>query len=285
MSCTLPAQPSLDQLKRQAKELLRAYRAGESAARQTFARHNALTPGGTLAGAQLVLAREFGFSSWPALKHHVDAGAAARRAAAISAAKAERQARRIAERQRVQTLTARLVEAARGREQGAMFSALFLTGRDMLAMRAALVEQGKYTLVIDALLRGVADGNPRTRFLTAQAMDHFADKRCAEPLRRLLHDPVPRVRWAALHSLACEVCKLEPLSDGFDLVPTLIELARHDPSVKVRRVAAWELGQRCPDARAVRALEAILVEEDDRTVQRNAAEALSHLGGRAKSGA
>jgi ankyrin repeat protein len=71
---TLPAHPDLDQLKRQAKELLEAFRAGDAevsaevrahyrdAASHTFALHD----------AQLVVARAYGFDSWPTLKAHVD---------------------------------------------------------------------------------------------------------------------------------------------------------------------------------------------------------------------
>jgi hypothetical protein len=55
----LPARPSLEQLHKQAKELLRKYRAGQESM--------------TLADAQFALAREYGFESWAKLKHHVEA--------------------------------------------------------------------------------------------------------------------------------------------------------------------------------------------------------------------
>jgi ankyrin repeat protein len=56
----------LEQLRKQAKELARAAKAGEPAA---VARLGDLPP--RLASAQLVLAREQGYSSWPALVHEV----------------------------------------------------------------------------------------------------------------------------------------------------------------------------------------------------------------------
>lgn len=115
------------------------------------------------------------------------------------------------------------------------------------------------------------------RFLFAQAMDHWADERCAAPLHTLLQDPIPRVRWAALHSLGCESCKLAPRNTGDDLTGTLIALARTDPSVKVRRVAAWELGQHCPDPQAVAALEQLCLEAHDPVVLRNARIGLGRL--------
>ena len=72
----LPARPSLEQLRKQAKDLLRHYRAGDQAASSRIrARHPhpRRDPEFTLADAQLVIAREYGFESWAKLKHHVEA--------------------------------------------------------------------------------------------------------------------------------------------------------------------------------------------------------------------
>ena len=71
----LPARPSLEQLRKQAKELVKAYRGGDRAAVARFhAHHPRITSGElvALADAQLVLAREYGFASWARLKHHVE---------------------------------------------------------------------------------------------------------------------------------------------------------------------------------------------------------------------
>ncbi len=59
---------NLEQLRKQAKELVRAARAGDERA---VARLGGLKP--ILAGAQLVLARERGYPSWPALVHALEA--------------------------------------------------------------------------------------------------------------------------------------------------------------------------------------------------------------------
>jgi hypothetical protein len=67
---SLPAQPDLDHLRRQAKDLLRAAQAGDTAA---TARIRAVSDELTLAAAQLTLARKCGFASWPRLKGEVDA--------------------------------------------------------------------------------------------------------------------------------------------------------------------------------------------------------------------
>ncbi|MGE5289705.1 MAG: hypothetical protein ACM3ML_21435 [Micromonosporaceae bacterium] len=64
----LPDRPDLDQLRRQARELLRAATAGEPRA---VARIRAVSERATLSVAQLALAREYGFPSWPVLKAEV----------------------------------------------------------------------------------------------------------------------------------------------------------------------------------------------------------------------
>ena len=67
--------PDLDQLKRQARELLEAYRAGAPEARLEVAAHHRTATPATFAlhDAQFVLARSYGFQSWPKLKAAVDA--------------------------------------------------------------------------------------------------------------------------------------------------------------------------------------------------------------------
>lgn len=71
---TLPSKPSFAQLRKQAKELLHSYLAREDAAVAEVERlERSPDPAKfALADAQRVLARGCGFSSWPALKNHVD---------------------------------------------------------------------------------------------------------------------------------------------------------------------------------------------------------------------
>lgn len=82
---TLPARPSIENLRKQAKELAKAYRAGQPAAvaRVTAARLTATKPRTnhtlTLADAQHVVAWEYGFKSWPRLVRHLALDPAARR--------------------------------------------------------------------------------------------------------------------------------------------------------------------------------------------------------------
>jgi len=73
VSASLPAAPSLEQLRKQAKDLLRAHRAGDPGAAARVAAHRPHPDEPLkLAGAQLVVAREHGFASWPRLRAYVE---------------------------------------------------------------------------------------------------------------------------------------------------------------------------------------------------------------------
>jgi len=65
----LPDRPNLDQLRRQARELLRAAADGE---RSALTRIRANSERVSLSAAQLALARQYGFASWPALHAEVE---------------------------------------------------------------------------------------------------------------------------------------------------------------------------------------------------------------------
>src|SRR5579864_9707428 len=70
----LPVRPDLDQIRRQAKELLRAIHAGDTDAIAELREHHpeSIDPSATkLADAQLVLARSYRASSWTRLVHAV----------------------------------------------------------------------------------------------------------------------------------------------------------------------------------------------------------------------
>jgi len=71
VSTRLPARPSLEQLRKQAKDLLRACRNAEAVALERVRRHKPQVTDPSLADAQFALAREYGFESWPRLVRHV----------------------------------------------------------------------------------------------------------------------------------------------------------------------------------------------------------------------
>ena len=273
MPRALPSKPNFDQLRNQARDLLKAARARDLQALLRIEQYLPDRSGAAkLADTQLVIAREYGFVSWPKLKRHVEALAA--RPAVVVEQPSLGSRRETPYRLRIRQLADRITGSAAEGAIQQVLGALVIPARDVLALRAHLFESGGYTLLVDALLKGVDHPHPRTRFLVAQAMDHFADPRCAAPLRELLRDPVPRVRWAALHSLSCEECKLAPIATKDDLVELVIELAIADPSIRVRRAATYTLGGDCYEPRAVAALQTLLGRETDEAILRGARWAL-----------
>ncbi|HEX2102495.1 MAG TPA: ankyrin repeat domain-containing protein [Solirubrobacteraceae bacterium] len=73
----LPSAPSLEQLRKRAKDLLRAHRGGDPDAHARVAAHHPRARRELkLSDAQLVIAREHGFPSWPRLRAYADRVAA-----------------------------------------------------------------------------------------------------------------------------------------------------------------------------------------------------------------
>ena len=79
---SLPNNPNLDHFRRQAKSLLRQAKSGDEHALELIARPHpdAAAPDLlTLAAAQFAVARGYGFSSWPRLRHYLDTAETLRR--------------------------------------------------------------------------------------------------------------------------------------------------------------------------------------------------------------
>ena len=81
MNPALPARPSLEYHRKQAKALLKSVRDGDRTALERFIRHHPLAANPSraetvewkLADAQLVVARQHGFASWPRFRAHIEA--------------------------------------------------------------------------------------------------------------------------------------------------------------------------------------------------------------------
>src|SRR5260221_3759883 len=88
MSRELPAKPNLEQLKKQAKDLLHELQQGDAAAIEGFRSLASFsTPASVqLADAQHVIARDYGFPSWSKLREHVEALARVREPAEMLSA-------------------------------------------------------------------------------------------------------------------------------------------------------------------------------------------------------
>ena len=107
MSHELPAKPNLEHLKKQAKELLHDLQLRKPAAVERFQylTLKATLADAKLADAQYVLARDYGFASWPKLKEYVDQltlTPAERLAAAVRASNSQQVARVLEEHSELQ---------------------------------------------------------------------------------------------------------------------------------------------------------------------------------------
>src|SRR5205823_9018534 len=67
----LPPHPHLDQFKKQAKDLLKAWKAADADALARVRRSHPRARKSALADAQLIIAREHGFESWPKFAAHI----------------------------------------------------------------------------------------------------------------------------------------------------------------------------------------------------------------------
>jgi hypothetical protein len=241
---TLPTPASLEQLKNQARDLLRAYRACDPGAvrriqQQPIAPASPPTAPVKLASALHVLAREYGFESWPKLKQHVQ-----------SVIVTEQQ--NVPLEQQVERLGSR-------------------DWRVVLPADEALVRAGKAGL--DAAVVGLGHASPRVRRGCAGFLDHQGTDECVDALRQAaLLDPVPAVRRTAIHALGCQKCKPRPLTG--DLVELLAQVALSDGNVKVRQEAVWVLGVQPRDSRAASTLKQILGADTDRALLKLAHHAL-----------
>ncbi len=112
-------------------------------------------------------------------------------------------------------------------------------------------ERRRYAAFQAALVGGLASPRPRLRFECAHALDIFGDASTRTPLTALMSDPVPRVRWMAMHALSCHACGEKPDALEAEVRARIGEAARADPSPQVRRQAAVALSLADNDGRAV----------------------------------
>lgn len=179
--------------------------------------------------------------------------------------------RKAARAAQIEDLAQRLLALARAgdpkaiADQPGIGRAVALQVRDRIAADAEA-----WRAVVDALVAGLSHANARVRFECAHALDTYADPRARDALVPLIDDPVPRVRWMAMHALACDACKVEPPPFAQAVCDRIADRALADGSVQVRRHATAQLAL-CPPSLALETAEAILAAETDIAVRRNAA--------------
>jgi HEAT repeat protein len=172
-------------------------------------------------------------------------------------------------------LAERWFALARSENLQELVAALAVGKARMLAARDVMQrERAHYDAFLDVLLAGISNTNPRIRFECAHALDSFGDTRCREPLTRLMDDPVPRVRWIAIHALSCHACNEASCVDDPSVHARIAQRALSDASIQVRRHAAGALGMIAAPA-TVDALRAIIARDTDPGLLRAARWALS----------
>ena len=265
MSRSLPPRPDLERLRREARALQRACLAGETQALVRLDLAFATVSGRELplTRAQFVIAREYGFASWPALAHEVR-----RRRAPAAKSADELDAEALAER---------WFALAQADDLRALARALAVGKRRKQRARAAMqAAPARYAGFQTALLAGLQSRRARTRFECAGALDTFGDAAARPALTRLIDDPVPRVRWMAMHALSCHACgetggALEPYVRA-----RIVAAAFADPSPQVRRHAAVALAL-AAERGAAPVLREMLERETDAKLLRGGAWAYAEL--------
>jgi ankyrin repeat protein len=212
--------PDLNQLKRQAKELLQAFVSGDvqAAAEVNTHYHGADPSTFALHDAQLVLARSYGFESWPKLKAYVDGVTVARLEDAARWGDTERVRSMLAVRPELAQMCAAVRIAVLGRhpamvrilmEHGASARDGVYPHRDATSPLTIAVERGYDEIVAvinDAEQRrrqaksGLPDApSPETLFQAIASGDNTQAITLMEADPRLIRTCHPTFGWTPLH--------------------------------------------------------------------------------------
>jgi hypothetical protein len=175
--------------------------------------------------ARIVLAREHGFASWTELIDALQRGDAIRRNPSEGNPYFE------------------MVDKFQIKEERIRWASIMsaLPGRMGKANRGKPVSKEK----LEALIWGLEHDNAVVRWMCLEHLDAHPDPSAIPHIVRRLDDPVPRVRWHAVHALACDACKDGASFLSFDVLDRLRHAAAADASQRVRRYAAQVLAERC----------------------------------------
>jgi hypothetical protein len=98
--------------------------------------------------------------------------------------------------------------------------------------------------VVSAAREGLRHVHADVRYHCVRLLDPFLVPEALSALRGLLGDPAPRVRWAALHTLACDRCKEGSCRPGeAEVLSEALRLLHEDDSGHVRAMAIEVVGQ------------------------------------------
>ncbi len=114
-----------------------------------------------------------------------------------------------------------------------------------------------------AVRRGLVHPSWKIRRDSLRFLDHHMNREFARAAVERLRDEHPEVRKWAAHALGCDHCK-QGVDLGLDPVPHLIDTARNDESLRVRRSAVVALAwTQPPDERILDLLRALRASTDD----------------------
>lgn len=187
-----------------------------------------------LSEAQTTIAREYGFASWPALVAEVDRRALKRR---------ERLQRKEQALGDIAALAEQWFTLAEAGDLDRLWRAMAVAALRIERARDLMLKSAeRHARFIETLIAGLAHPKPRARFEYAHILDSFGDARSIEPLKRLMDDPVPKVRWMAMHALTCHACNPDTCPDDPQIIARIAHHAQFDESPVVRRQATFSLG-------------------------------------------
>jgi hypothetical protein len=181
---------NLEQLRNQARDLLRQFRTADVEALVRWDAHFARRPKRLqLAHAQAVLAREAGLPSWPQLKAFIEAPTVVRR---------PRGPKKLPSFSRLEDLYAYTLGLLDRDDPAALALEMPPGGwygrTTAVLLREMFLERGTLEALTRLIVKGLDHPNSRVRYECAHLLDSFGDDRCVQSLTRLLEDPVPRVR-------------------------------------------------------------------------------------------
>ncbi len=117
----------------------------------------------------------------------------------------------------------------------------FRAGRMMTALpgRRTIENRGKPLprQKLEALQWGLGHSSPVVRRMCLELLDQHPDPTSVPKILACLSDPVPRVRWHAVHALSCDACKEGQTLCTPEVMTRLEQVAQMDANERVRDYA------------------------------------------------
>ena len=83
-------------------------------------------------------------------------------------------------------------------------------------------------------MRGLQGRRHKVRAFAAHALDTFGEAWTRSALIAAMDDPIPRVRWAAIHAVSCHACRDMPEALEDHVRAKIIAAVTGDPNRRVR---------------------------------------------------